>query len=466
MTHPENKTAMPQPRTILVVDDDLNVLEVLQARLASAGYETCRAASAREAIEILKNTTVDLMVSDIKMPGMSGTQLFKKVQATHPDLPVIFLTAYGTISDAVDAVKSGACDYLTKPFEGRELLDKIKGYLDTAGPGAGRSAPALPLQPVYAGKSPAMVELYSIVDRIAQSDLNILLLGESGVGKEFITRRIHQQSARRDHPFIVVDCGSTPQGLLESELFGHKRGAFTHAVSDKKGLIEAAHKGTLFLDEIGNISLEMQVRLLRFLEDRNIRRIGSVRQIAVDCRILAATNADLLADIEAGRFREDLYYRLRGVTLNVPRLQDRKEDIPDLARHFVETYCKKQGFPAVEIPAETMNWLCRYPWPGNIRELKNALEAGIVLCQNGKLQITDLYLAGLPQSPASPPLETDAYSLESNERNAIIRALEKTGGVQKNAAKLLGISRRAIHYKVKKFGIDPAEIRSRAKGLS
>ena len=286
------------------------------------------------------------------------------------------------------------------------------------------------------------------------------------MGKEFITRRIHQQSARRNHPFIVVDCGSTPQGLLESELFGHKRGAFTHAVSDKKGLIEAAHKGTLFLDEIGNISLEMQVRLLRFLEDRNIRRIGSVRQIAVDCRILAATNADLLADIESGRFREDLYYRLRGVTLNVPRLQDRKEDIPDLARHFVETYCKKQGLPAVEIPAETMNWLCHYPWPGNIRELKNALEAGIVLCQNGKLLITDLYLAGLPQSPASPPLETDAYSLESNERNAIIRALEKTGGVQKNAAKLLGISRRAIHYKVKKFGIDPAEIRSRAKGLS
>ncbi|MBW2593065.1 MAG: sigma-54-dependent Fis family transcriptional regulator, partial [Deltaproteobacteria bacterium] len=229
--------------------------------------------------------------------------------------------------------------------------------------------------------------------------------------------------------------------------------------------IEASDNGTLFLDEIGNISPEMQMRLLRFLEDRKIKRVGSLRQILVNCRIIAATNSDLTADIEGGRFREDLYYRLRVISLDVPRLQDRREDIPELVRSFAKLHSKSHGIATVKILPETMDWLCHYPWPGNVRELKNALEAGIVLCRDGKLRVRDLQLTGLPQNPKNVLADRAPYSLESNEQNTIMRALEKTGGIQKTAADLLGISRRAIHYKVKKFGIDVAEIRSRKKKL-
>ncbi len=464
MNHTKKKNTALQ-RTILIVDDDLNVLEVLEARLIFAGYKTIKAASAVEALDRIKETMVDLIVSDIKMPGMNGLELFEKIHSIHPDLPVIFLTAYGTIPDAVNAVKAGAYDYLTKPFDGHELLDKINEIMHRQTSTPPQTGPQLPPQSLYTGKSPVMNQLYSIVARVARSDVNILLLGESGVGKEHVAKLIHRHSPRSKGPFIVVDCGATPPGLLESELFGHKRGAFTHAVSDKKGLIEASDNGTLFLDEIGNISLEMQMRLLRFLEDRKIRRVGSLRQITVNCRIIAATNSDLTADIEGGRFREDLYYRLRVVSLDVPRLQDRKEDIPDLVRTFVELHSRNQGIAIVEILPETMDWLCNYPWPGNVRELKNAIEAGTVLCREGKLRVRDLQLAGLPQNPEKILADDDPYSLESNEQNAIIRALEKTGGVQKAAADLLGISRRAIHYKVKKFGIDVSAIRSRVKNL-
>lgn len=457
----ENKSV--RKRTILIVDDDLNVLEVLEARLTFAGYKTVKAASAAEALVRLTETSLDLMVSDIKMPGMNGLELFEKVHSTNPDLPVIFLTAYGTIPDAVKAVKAGAYDYLTKPFDGHELLDKINEIVNRRTPMPPPTDSPVPPQSLYTGKSPVMARLYSIIARVALSDVNILLLGESGVGKEHVAKLVHRHSTRSKGPFVVVDCGATPPGLLESELFGHKRGAFTHAVSDKKGLIEASDNGTLFLDEIGNISPEMQMRLLRFLEDRKIRRVGSLRQIPVNCRIIAATNSDLTADIEGGRFREDLYYRLRVVSLDVPRLRDRREDIPDLARSFVDIHTKTHGIPMVEILPETMEWICSYPWPGNVRELKNALEAGIVLCLDGKLRVKDLQLTGLPQNQKNVPADRAPYSLESNEENAIIRALEKTGGVQKTAADLLGISRRAIHYKVKKFDIDVAAIRSQKK---
>jgi DNA-binding NtrC family response regulator len=460
MKHAKEKKSAPQ-HTILVVDDDLNVLEVIKARLTFAGYKTITAASAQEALDKLKEAVVDLIVSDIKMPGMNGLELFEKVHSIHPALPVIFLTAHGTIPDAIKAVKAGAYDYLTKPFDGHELLDKISEVISRKPLALSTKGSPLPPQSLYTGKSPVMAKLYSIIARVAQSHVNILLLGESGVGKEHVAKLVHSHSPRHNGPFIVVDCGATPPGLLESELFGHKRGAFTHAVSDKKGLIEASDNGTLFLDEIGNISPEMQMRLLRFMEDREIRRVGSLRQIQINCRIIAATNSDLTADIENGRFREDLYYRLRVVSLDVPCLQDRREDIPDLAHHFAEHCSSTHGIAMVEILPETMDWLCNYPWPGNVRELKNAIEAGIVLCQDGKLRVRDLQLTGLPEKPRRILTEKEPYSLESNEENAIIRALEKTGGVQKAAADLLGISRRAIHYKVKKFGIDVAAIRSR-----
>ena len=442
---------------ILVVDDDLNILAVLEARLTSIDYQVLTAAGGEEALEILKSRQVDLMITDVKMPGMGGMDLFSAAQEVRPGLPIMFLTAYGTIPDAVKALKAGAVDYLTKPFNGRDLIAKVQEVLRKSAP-----KPTLDTLPplsesLWGGKSPAMRELYDLVDRLARSDVNVLILGESGVGKERIARLLHQRGPRRAQPFIVVDCGSTPAGLLESELFGHVRGAFTHAIKDKKGLIEAADKGTLFLDEIGNISHDMQVRLLRFLEDRIIRRIGDLKEIAVNCRVVSATNVDLLEEVATGEFREDLYYRLRVVTLKIPPLRERREDIPVLAQQFVENVCKNENIEPVKLPAETIKWLSDYPWPGNVRELKNALEAGVVLCRDGVLRKSDLRLSGLPDAPQKSLAatgDTSALSLEESERNAILRALQQAGYVQKDAANLLGISRRAINYKIKKYGIE------------
>lgn len=454
---------MNPKQTILAVDDDLSILQVLEARLASVEFRVLTAMNGQEAIEIVKNQHVDLLISDVRMPAMSGTDLFTEVHALKPKLPVIFLTAYGTIPDAVNAVKAGAVDYLTKPFDGRELLQKVREVLKHKTPKV-PSETLPPLSEVLSGgNSPNMQELFDLIDRIAPSDVNVLILGESGVGKERVARLIHQRGHRKEHPFVVVDCGSTPTGLLESELFGHVRGSFTHAIRDKKGLIEAAERGTLFLDEIGNISQEMQVRLLRFLEDRKIRRIGDLKEIPVDCRVISATNVDLPEEVEAGNFREDLYYRLRVVTLRIPPLRERREDIPLLTQHFVKSFCEAQKLKEVQVPPETMKWLCEYPWPGNVRELKNALEAGVVLCRDGILRANDLQLSGLPHTPAkaaAPTAAPDALSLEESERNAIIRALKQAGWVQKDAAQILGISRRAIHYKIKKYGIDTAGKRS------
>lgn len=449
--------------SILIVDDDRNVLQVLEARLQSSGFTIYKAENGQDALRLLKENKIDLMISDMKMPGMSGMDVMNRARALHPGLPIIFLTAFGTIPDAVKAVRAGAIDYLAKPFDGRELVYKLKKVLEENPrllPGGDDNTL---LNDMESAASPRMKELYMLVQKVAKSDVNVLILGESGVGKERIARLIHRLSLRSKQPFVVVDCGSTPAGLLESELFGHVRGAFTHAVNDKRGLIETADKGTLFLDEIGNISTEMQVRLLRFLEDRKIRRIGDLKENPVDCRVLAATNSDLIDDIKNGRFREDLYYRLRVVTLQIPRLRDRKEDIPKLTQFFVESYARQNGTRMVDMPPETIDYLVTYPWPGNVRELKNAIEAGIVLCHGNVLRPEDMHLSGLPTMMGveeTPP--TDSFSLEDTERNAIVRALKQSAGVQKEAAKLLGISRRAIHYKIKKYDIDSAALRGRA----
>ncbi len=442
---------MASQKSILVVDDDLHILEVLEARLSSAGFSVLKASGAHEALLILKDHSADLMISDMKMPDMGGVGLLTEVRSRVPGLPVIFLTAYGTIPDAVLAVKAGAVDYLTKPFDGRDLLKKIHDILDSASLPRKKNPAG---QTGHIGESPAMTELFDLIGRVGASDVSVLILGESGAGKEYVARLIHQSSPRKEQPFMVVDCGATPAGILESELFGHVRGAFTHAIRDKKGLIEMSDHGTLFLDEIGNISQEMQVRLLRFLEDRKIRRVGDVREIAIDCRVIAATNANLIEDIKAGRFREDLYYRLRVVTLNVPPLRKRKADIPVLAKNFIETFCRNHKIPQVKLPEKTVEWICNYPWPGNVRELRNALEGGVVLCKDGVLHPEDLRLSGLPGVEDADLTGSNPFSLEESERNTILRALQESGGVQKSAAELLGISRRAINYKIKKFGIN------------
>ena len=454
-------------QSVLVVDDDRNVLEVLDARLSSCGLTVYKADGGRKALQILRTRRIDLVVSDVKMPEMDGMSLLSEIIQTQPGLPVIFLTAYANIPDAVKAVKSGAVDYVEKPFDGKALTEKIQMMLqESDGPAPVKGVGPSPdtnadLAMDEQINSPAMKNLYGLVKKVARSNVNVLVLGESGVGKERIANRIHQLGTRRKNPFVVVDCGATPAGLLESELFGHVKGSFTHAVNDKKGLIETADTGTLFLDEIGNISPEMQIRLLRFIEDRIIRRIGGLKGNPVDCRIIAATNADLGEAIKAGRFREDLYFRLRVVTLTIPPLRERRADIPLLVEHFSRQYCSQHGVERVEIPAATLDWLCDYPWPGNVRELKNAIEGGIVLCRDNVLRIEDFHVAGITDTCSDSMADENCLSLEESEKNTILRALEQTGGVQKEAAEVLGISRRAIHYKIKKYGIDAGSIKAR-----
>lgn len=445
---------MTGKQRLLIVDDDTSILEVLEARLESAGFLVERATSGRLALDILNNSKIDLLISDMKMPEISGMELQEEVRKIYPNLPIIFLTAFGTIPGAVSALKAGAVDYLTKPFDGRELLAKINQIFEAA------PAPVVPEQRssnYFWGKSPSMTKLKDLLQRLSGSSANVLVLGESGVGKERIARLLHENGSSRKGPFVVVDCGSTPPGILESELFGHVKGAFTNAVKDKKGLIEAAEGGTLFLDEVGNISSEMQVRLLRFLEEHTIRRVGSTKERQVECRVLAATNADLQDEVRNNRFRQDLYYRLKVVTVTLPPLRERRQDIPELAQFLIKAHCKAENLPSPTLSDETLKLLLTYDWPGNVRELKNCLLSGILLCSNEVITPEDLQLDDLVNLSVQQT-END-FSMEQSEKAAIIRALKQTGGVKKEAAKLLGISRRAIQYKTKKYELDSAKFR-------
>ncbi|GAB6126007.1 sigma-54-dependent transcriptional regulator [Humidesulfovibrio idahonensis] len=455
--------------TILMVDDDKNILQVLEARLSFAHYKTLTARSAEEAVEVLAQHPVDLVVSDVKMPGMGGVGLLHEILVQWPHIPVILLTAYGSIPDAVSTIRSGAADYLTKPFDGHQLLQKIATLLGRVHETEPKRTPVSKGKNVsdviWGGKSPVMRDFYAVLERVAPTDVAVLILGESGTGKEMVARMLHDLSPRAKGPFVIVDCGSTQPTLLESELFGHVKGSFTHAVRDKKGLMEEAEGGTLFLDEIGNISPEMQTRLLRFLQERTIRRVGDTRAIPVNCRVVAATNADLPSLVKKGEFREDLYFRLKVVTLKVPPLRDRKEDIPLLTERFLETFSVDQHRPKVTASPETLRLLMAHSWPGNVRELRHALEGGVVFCTGTVLEPRDVQLEqaqslhaeaapAVVSAPGEPKAATpDSLSLEENEHQAILRALERTAWVKKTAADLLGISRRAIHYKIKKYNI-------------
>ena len=445
-------TARKTIPTILVVDDDDNILQVLEARLLSAGLNPLLADRAETALEMLANEDVDLIVSDVKMPGMGGQELLREVLENWPHIPIIMLTAHGTIPDAVNSIQTGAADYLTKPFEGKELVRRIRAILGNAKKTKAMAPTVTTGNQLIGGKAPAMARFLELLERVARSTTNVLLCGESGTGKEKAARLLHECSPRAKGRLVVVDCGSTPPTLLESELFGHLKGSFTHAIKDKKGLIEEADGGTLFLDEIGNISPEMQTRLLRFLQEGTIRRVGDTRERTVSCRVVAATNANLAQMVRQGDFREDLYYRLKVITLSIPPLRDRKEDIPALACGFLEEFCKTQGRPVAAIAPAAMDKLMSHPWPGNVRELRNAMEASLVFCHGDTIEADDFQLDEPPTD--SPAMTGTGLSLEDNEKQTIIRALEHCGGVKKDAADTLGISRRAIHYKIKKYGLD------------
>ncbi|MFW6314628.1 MAG: sigma-54-dependent transcriptional regulator [Desulfohalobiaceae bacterium] len=439
----------PDSYSLLVVDDDSSILQLLQARLCSAGFQVHTASHGQEALETMAEHSVDLVLSDVKMPGLDGKGLLKEITASWPGIPVVLLTAYGDVQDAVSSMHQGAADYMTKPFDGTELVGRIQKLLAQAYPAGPESLDA-DTGLVY-GRSPAMTRVIRLVRRIAPSNITVLIEGESGTGKELVAQLLHKWSNRSQGPFVVLDCGSTQPTLLESELFGHVKGAFTHATQDKKGLIETADQGTLLLDEIGNVSAEMQTRLLRFIQDHTMRRVGSTSSRTVDCRVLAATNADLSEMLSSGRFREDLYYRLKALRLQIPPLRERLEDLPLLVEHFLSSISRKNSLQKPKLSQAALQRMQNYPWPGNVRELYNVLEAGALLCADGLIRPSDLQLE--PADSRMNAESADSLSLAENEKQAVLKALEKSGWVRKKAGQILGISRRTLHYKIHKYNI-------------
>lgn len=449
--------------TVLVVDDEKNYLIVLEDLLEDEGYDVYTASSGPEALEIIEAKPVDTVLSDIKMPGMSGIDLLDRIRTVDPDLPVILMTAYAEVDQAVEAMKMGALDHLQKPFdnkdvkravargaEKRSLIKNIR-YLETE------------LGSVWGniiGKSKAMDTVFTVMKRVSDTPTTVLVVGESGTGKELIARGLHKASSRSSAPFVSINCAAVPENLLESELFGYEKGAFTGATNMRQGKFEFADGGSLFLDEVGEMSLTLQVKLLRVLQEHEFQRVGGNKDIRVDVRIIAATNKDLKDEVEAGRFRDDLFFRLNVVRIEVPPLRDRRSDIPFLVAHFVATFAEKLGRSVQDVDPEVMSALYRYSWPGNVRELENVIERSVVLCRSSTIQPDDLP----PEIRESPEIEQGldtliswekglADTLEAIEERMIRQALKKADNVQAQAAKMLGISRSNLQYKMKKYGL-------------
>ncbi len=442
---------------ILVLDDDPNIVEVIVTRLESMDFNVHGFTDPSTALNALRHDSYCVLVTDQKMPEMDGMVVLREAKKIDPDVEVIILTAYGSIEGAVRAIKEGAYDYISKPFEPLELVTKIEKAMEKRElkqrvrfleQEVGDSIEYR----IYA-ESPAMQRTLAIARQVSDSDSTVLIQGESGTGKELIARMIHYESRRKRRKFVVMDCGATPPSLIESELFGYVRGAFTGAIKDKRGIIEEADMGTLFLDEIGNISPEMQTRLLRVLESGEFRRVGELKPKQVDIRVIAATNADLEAKVEDGSFRSDLYYRLKVISIKLPSLRERKEDIPGLVQIFLSEFSRKTGKKIIGIDKRAMNILFSHQWPGNVRELKNIIESAVVLCKGSTIGPDEILLSGIGEKK-----EENLNTLESQEKTLVIQALKKANWVQKDAAALLGISRRVINYKIKKYNIRPEKI--------
>jgi two-component system NtrC family response regulator len=451
--------------TILVVDDEVNYLTVMEALLGDTGYEVLTAPSAPEALKIAGASDLDLVLTDMKMPKMSGIELLDALHRLYSDLPVIIMTAFGTVEKAVTAMKKGAFDYILKPFKNDEILVTIAKALEHRHLLLTNRLLFQELEKKYGfpnivGESRVMQEILSLVKRVASSKATVLVTGESGTGKELVARAIHQCSNRAQKPFISVNCAALTETLLESELFGHERGAFTHAVAMRKGRFELADGGTLFLDEVAEMSQALQVKLLRVLQEMEFERVGGNRTIKVDVRVVAASNRALKEEVEAGRFREDLFYRLNVVHLQVPPLRQRQEDIPLLAAHFIKKYVQENVRSKIRLTAEALKVLVQYAWPGNVRELENVMERAVILCHNNLITAEDLPVGLAPEAAAEARLDIDRFvplhtplpeALEAIEEQMIRRALEKSGQVQVRAAELLGITKSLLQYKLKKY---------------
>ncbi|MCB9599840.1 MAG: sigma-54-dependent Fis family transcriptional regulator [Sandaracinus sp.] len=449
---------------VLVADDEENLRLVLRTLLKKHGYEVQVAASAEEALARLGQFDPDFVLADVRMPGMSGIELVAELKKRGSEAVAIVMSAYGSVELALEAMKAGAYDYVAKPFkqdevllalrkaEEREQLRKENARLraEVAGSeGLGRMI----------GRSDPMRHVFKTLEKVAGYKTTVLVLGESGTGKELVARALHELSDRKGAPFVAVNCGAIPGALLESELFGHKRGAFTDAHADKRGLFEVADGGTLFLDELGELPAELQVKLLRVLQEGSIRALGTTQDKSVDVRVVAATVRDLAKDVKEGRFREDLFYRLDVLRIEVPPLRERRDDVPLLVARFLERLHERLGTRARRVSAAAMERLLGYEWPGNVRELENVIERAVVLAEGDEIQEGDLpERLHAPSDPAKVFLASGDLSIKRMqsfmERELIARALQKTGGNKTAAAKLLEISHRALLYKVKDYGLD------------
>jgi len=459
---------------VLIVDDELNIRRVLAAMLKREGYEVTTAADGEQALSALHKTPVHVVVADLVMPRMGGMELLQRVSSDFPDVPVIVITAHGTVDSAVQALKAGAFDFITKPFE-QEELKKVIAKATRAHELERQNLHAGGERAPLVGQSPGMRQIFDIVARVADSPSTILITGESGTGKELVARAIHRGSTRRDKPLIKVNCAAIPKDLVESELFGYEKGAFTGAVGSKPGRFELADGGTLFLDEIGEVPVEMQVKLLRALQESEFERVGGIKTLKVDVRLVAATNRDLKALIAEGRFREDLYYRLAVVPIALPALRERREDIPLLVEHFVEKYNRRLGKKVERLDDEAMQLLQAYAWPGNIRELENLMERSVLFADGPVIAAAALPDVLREKEPAGPPIagvgplgslaapsgasmkEIVRQAQAELERELIARALEETGGNVTRAAKRLQISRKSLQVKMKELGLRGVE---------
>ena len=465
----EPGTRNPEPGTrakLLVVDDERSMRELLSIVLRREGYDVTLAENGRAAIDQLERGRFDLLVSDIKMPDMTGVDVLRAAKRIDPDILGIMITAFASADTAIEAMRLGAHDYLSKPFDVDELKMKVRNALEQR---LLRQENVLLKRALgsthqfanIVGRSDKMLAIFKLIEQIARTDSTVLVTGESGTGKEWVARAIHFYSLRRDRPFVALNCGALPETLLESELFGHMKGAFTGASANKKGLIEAAEKGTLFLDEIGEMTPMMQVKLLRVLQERKFRRLGGVEELEGSMRVIAATNQDLNKMIADRKFREDLFYRINVIPIHLPPLRDREEDIPLLAEYFLAKYRDQMGKDIHGLSQETMDLLDAYEWPGNIRELENVIERAVALEKSQTIlpeSLPEHIAKRVAKGPAAAGLLPESgFNLEEHveglEKEYITQALVRAGGVQVKAAELLGMSFRSFRYYAKKYNL-------------
>jgi len=438
----------------LVVDDEPDIRELLTLTLTRMEVETAAAADIGEALNLLRQHPFDLCLTDMRLPDGSGIELVNQIQANYPALPVAVITAYGSMETAIAALKAGAFDFVSKPVDLKILRELVGKALKLAG-----RSPVLETQSErrLLGRSPQMERVRALVAKVARSQAPVYISGASGTGKELVARLIHDQGPRADMPFVPVNCGAIPSELMESEFFGHKKGSFTGAVSDKAGLFQAANGGTLFLDEVADLPLHMQVKLLRAIQEKAVRPIGSQQEVSIDVRILSATHKDLASLIKAGSFRQDLYYRINVIEVHVPSLREHPEDIPLLAEHILLRLSTQLGGAVPQLAPQAIDALLTYSFPGNIRELENILERALTLCENGTIRCADLHLpetGELSQISNNADPENLSGYLDEVEKEAILQALEETRWNRTAAARKLGITFRALRYRLKKLGIE------------